>query len=592
MADEDGKKSINIDYYIEMLLKRRWFIIIPFCISMIIGITLSIKLPRRYMAITSILVEPQRVPSKYVQSLMDSDIEERVVTLQEQVLSQTNLEGIIDKFNLFTGPQYAKMYLEDKVGSLRKQITVKVTKAARRGADAFSISFEGREPEMVMNVVNTLASSFIDKNLELREQRAIGTVEFLDGQQADMRKKLTDVEERVKEFRKAHMGELPEQLSSNEKVLDRLQQKTAERQLALREAQNRMADFEKETRNKLSLLEEQINVMEQQTALNIPSMPILDNDTEIPAPSGASSGDSDRNSILKKLRDQYEGARLKYTARHPDVLKMKKMMDDLEADIAKEEEKKKAEAKELAKNKPAEDPVEADKIQVANETAASSKSAFGDEVKNTKKGLLQDTEEKRLKKSAEIASIEEEIAKLEKDAKEYEHRVNVTPKRDQEMMSLMRDYSSIQKYYSELSNRKLEADIALDMERRAKGEQFRILDKAKKPEKPVSPDVMKLLIIFSLAGLGIGIGIAFLLDFMDNTLKRAEDVEPLLDIPVLATIPKAYDRKDMMKRKINQLLSIGSAMVAGVLFTVFALLAVKGVEPMLDIVRKVIGKKI
>ena len=96
--DEEPKKSINIDYYIEMLLKRRWFIIIPFCISMVIGITLSIKLPRKYTASTLILVEPQRVPTKFVQAIVDSDIEERVVTLQEQVLSQTNLEEIINKF--------------------------------------------------------------------------------------------------------------------------------------------------------------------------------------------------------------------------------------------------------------------------------------------------------------------------------------------------------------------------------------------------------------------------------------------------------------------------------------------------------------
>ncbi|NJL58431.1 MAG: hypothetical protein HC887_01030 [Desulfobacteraceae bacterium] len=594
--DEEPKKSINIDYYIEMLLKRRWFIIIPFCIFMVIGITLSIKLPRRYTAMTLILVEPQRVPAKFVQAIVDSDIEERVVTLQEQVMSQTNLEGIIDKFNMFSGKQYEKMFLEDKVASLRRRITVKVTKA-KRGADAFSISFEDNNPELVMNVVNALATSFIDKNLELRETRVIGTVEFLNGQLEDMRKKLTDVEERLKDYRKKHMGELPEQLSSNEKVLDRLQLRAADRNLALRDAKNRLSELEREEKIKLTVMESQMSAMEQQNMLNIPIIPLNNANGSkqgaIPGQvSAALPKDSEKMVAFNKLKEQYESALLRYTPRHPDVIKLKKMTGDLEAELSKESEiRKAAEQKMAEESKKGEESGKAvsEDIEMPKKLQ---KNSFNDGISRARAAIKAEIQDKRDKISKEIAAIEEELAKLDQESKLYEQRVDITPKREQDMMSLTRDYSNIQKYYSELLNRKLEADIAMDLEKRAKGEQFRILDKAKKPERPIFPDIRMFFLISIGAGLAVGIGLAFLTDFMDNTLKRAEDVEPLLDIPVLATIPKIYNEEDRGKRRINRIFTIASIMVVCVLVGIFAILALKGVDPTLAFVKKLIGKKI
>ncbi len=584
--DEEPKKSINIDYYIEMLLKRRWFIIIPFCISMVIGITLSIKLPRKYTASTLILVEPQRVPTKFVQAIVDSDIEERVVTLQEQVLSQTNLEEIINKFNIFSGKEYQKMFLEDKVASLRKRISVKVTKA-KRGADAFSISFVDNNPELVMNVVNALATSFIDKNLELRESKALGTVEFLDGQLADMRKKLTDVEEKLKDYRKKHMGELPEQLPSNEKVLDRLQLRMADRNLALRDAKNRLLELEKEERTKLSLLESQIGAMEQKNMSALPGISLTAK-SDIPN-QAAVPKESEKAVAFNKLKEQYESALLRYTSRHPDVIKLKKMMGDLEAELAKESEAKKAAEQRRKSEESKKGDAVSEEISMPKELEKNSIDAG---IAKARAAIKLEIQEKRDKISKEIAAIEEELAKLDQESKEYERRVDITPKREQDMMALTRDYSNIQKYYSELLNRKLEADIAMDMERRAKGEQFRILDKAKKPEKPVFPNIQMFFLISIGAGLAVGIALAFLLDFMDNTLKRAEDVEPLLDIPVLVTIPKIYNEEDRVKRRINRIFTIASIMVACVLMGIFAILAVKGVDPTLAFVKKLIGKKI
>ncbi|MEE9117687.1 MAG: Wzz/FepE/Etk N-terminal domain-containing protein, partial [Calditrichia bacterium] len=102
----DTKSPINPEQIIELALKHRWFIIIPFCLSMIVGIFLVFKLPKIYSAETLILIEPQRVPTAYVQSLVSIDISSRISTMKQQILSRTNIEKIIDEFKLLSGPEY------------------------------------------------------------------------------------------------------------------------------------------------------------------------------------------------------------------------------------------------------------------------------------------------------------------------------------------------------------------------------------------------------------------------------------------------------------------------------------------------------
>ena len=119
------------------------------------------------------------VPSNKVQSIVDNDTSSRLNTLSQQIMSRTNLEKIIIDFGLFAGPQYENVFMEKKIESLRRKISIDITRD-RRGADAFSISYQGMEPEKVMKVANGLAAYFIDENLKARESQAFGTSDFLE----------------------------------------------------------------------------------------------------------------------------------------------------------------------------------------------------------------------------------------------------------------------------------------------------------------------------------------------------------------------------------------------------------------------------
>jgi polysaccharide chain length determinant protein (PEP-CTERM system associated) len=513
-------QTLKPEYVFYIIIKRRWIIMIPFCLVVMAGIIYTIRAPKIYQAETLILIEPQRVPANYVQSVVSMDIEEIVSTISQQILSRSNLEKIIKEFDLYSGAGYKNMFMEDKVAGMRNRVGVNVTNT-QGGADTFSVSFKGKDPLKVMTVANALATYFIDENIKVRESQAIGTSEFLDAELENMRLKLERVEKSLKDFRKTHMGELPEQLDSNLRVLDRMQEQLIDRQQSLRDAKNRLIDLENQAKEGVAS-----------------------------APNGYQE--------LEQLKAELVSLRSKYTSHHPDIIRLKDQ-------IAQKEEELKLQA-------------EASEGENSNDNMAPSKTTMDPDVVRMKKQI-----------SREIDTLTTEIAELQTEIANYQKRVEDTPKREQELLGLKRDYDNIQESYNSLLARRLEAEISVNMERKQKGEQFRILDTAKLPEKPVEPDMKKLFLIFIGAGLGLGGGIVFLLEYFNNSYRSPDEVEKELELPVLLTIPPVLQEKEIRWKRLNRVFSVVCLMYCLALFGGFGFLTIKGVDKTLLIIKKVLS---
>ncbi len=500
MADTTHK--IKPEQILEIILKRHWFIIIPFSIAMIIGTILVITLPRVYEAKTVILVHPQKVPSNIVQDIVSSDINARISTLSQQILSRSNLEKIIEDFNLFSGPEYEKMFPEKKVESLEKRISIKVTQGgSRNAADSFSISFRGTDPEKVMRVTNSLASSFIDENLKIRESQAIGTNLFLEDELETMRKRLMETEQQLKYYRETNMGGLPEQLNSNLSILGNLNERLTSIQAEIIDARSRLTSIRGADINQSSVLD-----------------PAKDPDLE----------------ALEQMKDQLNVFKNRYTDNHPDVVRLKKRIVELEEQIRKEPRKKAP-------------PVRALPRTPMNQALSQQRQI----IKN------------------EIARLEMERDDTSRQIALYKKRVEDTPKREQELQTLQRDYDNINQTYNSLLGRQLEAQIAVNMEKKQKGEQFRVLDPARIPQSPVSPDMRKLFLMVMAAGVGIGGGLIFLLEFLNSSFKEPEEIEAFLNIPVIATFPTIVSEVEIRRNKKQRMFSFAGVIVSLVLFAVF-----------------------
>lgn len=520
--NENAPLKITPEFVLDIVLRRRWILLAPLCMALIGGIIFAVVTPKLYRAKTLILVEGQRVPQDFVQSIVTEETSARINTISQQILSRTNLEKIIKEFSLFTDIKDQNLFMEDKVSILRKRIEVDVISGRSRQTSAFEISFKGQDPRRVMQVVNGLAASFIDENLKVRESQAVGTSDFLDSELAAMRSRLEQLEEGIKNYRRNNMGELPEQLETNLRILERLQDNFSDRQQSIREAKIRLAE------------------LKSQASSRQPSIVVI----------GEGQAQREGTASLEDLLAQLEELKSRYTERHPDIIRLKKQIADMES---------------------------GSKIETG---AGGSRSSRRIPLELRKQ--MQEVER-------EIQVFEADIKEIEDQITVYQLRVEKTPKREQELLSLRRDYQNIQASYDSLLNRKLEADIAVNMERKQKGEQFRVVDYATTPQRPVEPDMKKIFVLVIFAGLGLGGGVAFLLEYMDSSIKKPDEIENYFEIPVLTTIPLLIDNRQMMIRKLNNYGSLAFACFTSGLLGVFGIVCVKGADRLVAVFSKVFG---
>lgn len=521
------KRMITFDNLVGIIATRRWYIIIPVCLSLLGGIYLTFITPRIYEASTLILVQPQQVPRNYVRPLTSMDINARIGSITQQIRSRSNLEKVIKKFNLFSDPKYKKMFIIEKIDALNKLITISVMRS--RGQDSFSIKFRGKEPGLVMKITNYLATMFIDENLKIREQQATGTDNFLDSELKAIRERLVENEKVLMQYRQKYRGELPEQLQTNVSMFTQKQRAMFEKQAAVRDV-----------KASLSRIETQM----QMITTNASENSNIQGDGSLSSSGNLLINENGESTQLTELKSQLKNLKLKYTESHPDVIRLKESIKKLES-------KEERTTSKLEDNETILPLTDFQIILVGHR----------DELKN------------------ELKRLNEEIAELQQQINLYEQRIENTQQREQELISITRDYENVKATYNSLLNRKLEAEIAVNMEKKQKGEQFHILDYAEMPEKPIAPDPKKFLLLSLAAGLAIGAGLIYVLEFLSTSIKQQEDIEIDLGIAVLATVPKIYHQRAKIWEKLNFALTICSLVIAFFLVIGFAILVKKGIDP-------------
>ena len=188
----------------------------------------------------------------------------------------------------------------------------------------------------------------------------------------------------------------------------------------------------------------------------------------------------------------------------------------------------------------------------------------------------------------EMKSHKDEIKKTQSQIVSYQKKVEDTPKREQELLSLNRDYNNLREVYNSLLNRKLEAEIAVSMEKKQKGEQFRVIDPAKIPTHPVKPDMRRIILIFLALGLGLGGGLAYLMEMMDTSYKSPDEVEQELQLPVLVSIPIRYTKKELRKRAMIGFLKGATIAVCFVSSATAIVVSTKGVDNTVNYVKNLL----
>ena len=501
---------------LQILRRRVWLLLVPFAIVSAATATYSRYLPDIFRSDTLILVVPQRVPESYVRSTVTTRIEDRLQSIAQQILSRTRLERIIQDFNLYV-EQRRTGIMEDIVEQMRKDIRIDVVKG-----DAFRVSYTGDNPRTVMKVTDRLASLFIEENLRDREVLAEGTNQFLEAQLEDSRRRLVETEKKLESYRKQYSGQLPSQLESNLQVVANTQMQIR----AVVESLNR-------DRDRHLMLERQLAELENASA-EILAVPPPSNDAAAGGVSAAQQLESARTALTQ--------LQLRLKSDHPDVLRMKRLVANLQA---------------AADAEAADAPVSPDNVRVSPA-----------EMARRKRAADLRAEFEQLDK--QIVSEQAEEKRLRLTANGYQQRVEMAPTRESEMTELTRDYETLQKQYTSLLSKKEDSQISANLERRQIGEQFKLLDPARLPERPTSPNRQQINIFGLVAGLAIGIALIVLVELRDTSFKTDEDLLSVLGLPVLAVVPLMQSNTERRRNsRLRLVLNLGfGATVAGCLAVV------------------------
>jgi polysaccharide biosynthesis transport protein len=219
---DSDNSSAAIKQGIAILKEHRHLIFVVSVMLAALGLVVVSLLPDVYRATTTILVDPQKIPERYVASTVTTDPNERLNTLTQQVLSVSRLEEIIDRNNLYPGLRRRKSR-EEIVDYMRKQIKIVLVQGSDQGLSSFSISYDNNNRWLVASITNQLAASFINWNEEDRQQQAHDTAQFLSGELERAKQGLEDQESALQSFKMKHVGATPDQLDANLQALSRLQ---------------------------------------------------------------------------------------------------------------------------------------------------------------------------------------------------------------------------------------------------------------------------------------------------------------------------------------------------------------------------------
>jgi polysaccharide chain length determinant protein (PEP-CTERM system associated) len=501
--------------YLEILKRRKWYVVFSVLTVLFGASVYSVVAPEKYKSSTTILVVPQKVPEGYVRSTIATRVDERLFTLRQQVMSRTRLTAVMEEIGIFK-EERKKQPIEEVVEKMRKSIDIQIASAttSRRqqsSDDAFTLTFVHDNPQMAMLAASRLASFFIDENLKSREQQAVGTSEFLESQLTRTKVRLEAQEEKVKRYKMRFMGELPQQMQANLQILSRLQDQARINSEMTRTAQDRKVFVE----TQLSAMVAQMSAAERAAR---------DNGTDLPLLTGDPAG-----SLVTELaakRSQLAALSAKYTEQYPEIRRLKVEIPRLEKRI---EEVRSGETEDGSAPGGAPRP------------ATSPRTASGPLSGSRERDEIIRLRAQTVALDSEIASLKKDREGIRRSIAELEARVEMAPRREQEMVALSRDYENLKLSYDDLLKKKLDAEVSQNLEKRQKGEQFQILDPADLPQEPFTPNRPRVFGIAFAAALLLGFGGAFGLELLDPTLRKKRDFLQFFQVPVLASIPTFRD---------------------------------------------------
>ena len=474
----EEEKQISLSDIFEIAKRRFWWIAVPVVLGPILCVAVTFVLRPVYTSKAFVIIEQPKVPDKFVVQLNTDELNTRLMTLKEQILSRSQLEPIILRLGLY-GDLSSNMTIDEKVQKLRGAIDVKtlIPEGSGRVPSGFYITASATSAAKARQVCTDILDMFMQENLKLRQQRAIGTTEFLSDQLKESKQKLDVLDAQLADFKQKYLGQLPSDEQRNLELLT-------------------------STRTRLETVNQEASQAQQQKIIQEGEL------SRLRASRVTTATGSDPNELEKQLstlQSQLLTLQSRYTQDHPQVIELKAEIARLRTQI---------------KSQPAPSPVQPFPSEMVPDTP---------EIRQLQVSLRL-TEENIHAKRNEQKSLEEQVRSLQS-------RLQLSPVVEERYKALTRDYETALQFYNDLLSKKTQSEMSSDLERRQEGEQFSVMDAPDFPDHPSFPDRLK----FGLGGLGgglaLGVALALFFERREQFIRSADDVVQILNLPLLVAIP-------------------------------------------------------
>ena len=475
--------------YLRFIKNHKWLIIVPIVFCVIFAAALCQWLPKSYRSSTLLYFEEQKV--RYVKGVDAPELPgrekpgdalmARIEAMKEVLYKRELLTQVAEEFHLYNYDKQTTTPDKDDSVASRLRGLVQIDP---KDAPLLKVSFSDGDPALARAVTARLAGLFVQENTKSRNAITQSSSEFLQHELDALKVQLEGKEKALAQFKQSHLGQLPEQMDSNVRAIDRLESEVMSQQEMEKALNLRLESVDKATRA-----------------------------YEDPTSDAGSTGASrdPRVARIKELERKMAGFLSLYKETYPDVAIVRNEIKQLQAMTTDEY---------VA-------------LYIDQETAE------GGSTKNGNRKF--DSYKLELVKQREDILREKELVRLRQariagDIKKYESRIEGTTVHQQELMSIQRDYDNLQKNYQSLLEKKLAVGMAGDLDQNRQGTQMRIVEPATLPSWPEKPNLMLVMFGGLAVGCALGIGSAFGIEIMRRGYVSAEEIEIALGLPVLAAI--------------------------------------------------------
>ncbi|MDO8825443.1 Wzz/FepE/Etk N-terminal domain-containing protein [Methylophaga sp.] len=535
--------------YLEILWRRKYWILAPAIILMAVTAVFTYSLPATYKSEGLILIESQEIPQDLIRTTVTSYADQRIEVIKQRLMTTTRVMQIVNKYNLYaeerqksptTGPIVSLFRENVSVNIVQANVTDPVSGRAKRASIAFRVSFLDKNPRIAQQVANELVTEFLNENVRTRTDRAEDTTAFLKLEGDRMQKEVQQTEREIAEFRDQYSDSLPDLLQYNLSMVQNTQQEIAA------------------VENQIMVLGDQITTM----SLQLSMMP----QQNTPGAVAGGPQATPEQVALERLRAELRSMQSRYSESHPDLQRVKREVAALEAQVGSTMSPRQS--------------VEAE-ITAVQSNLQSLKQRYASEhpdVKAEEANLAKLQQRLRdlptedvgsapaatanvnpvyIEVKAKIDSIQREIGRLREREQglrakliDFENRVVQTNQVQRAYMDLTRDHQNKLNQYQQLRAKQLQAELAQTLESENKGESFTLIEPPQVPSSAEKPNRPKLLAMGFVASVGSGVGLAFLIEMFFGGVRGYSNISRVVGKPPLVVIPFIRTEKEKSKRRV------------------------------------------